>query len=61
MNVADAYQHPLFNPEIDRRTGFRTRRCTEGRAWPGRGGRGEERPRLLVLRVEGVSSCHGCQ
>lgn len=25
VNVMDAYQHPQFNPEIDRQTGFRTR------------------------------------
>jgi adenylate cyclase len=25
LNIADAYQHPLFNPEIDQRTGYRTR------------------------------------
>jgi putative ABC transport system ATP-binding protein len=25
MNVRDAYQEPLFNPEIDQRTGYRTR------------------------------------
>ena len=25
MNIDDAYSHPLFNPEIDRRTGYRTR------------------------------------
>ena len=25
LNIADAYEHPLFNPEIDQRTGYRTR------------------------------------
>jgi putative ABC transport system ATP-binding protein len=25
LRIADAYQHPLFNPAIDRETGFRTR------------------------------------
>jgi adenylate cyclase len=25
LNIEDAYQHPLFNPEIDQRTGYRTR------------------------------------
>jgi adenylate cyclase len=25
VRVADAYQDPRFNPEVDRRTGFRTR------------------------------------
>jgi adenylate cyclase len=25
LNISDAYQHPLFNPSIDRRTGYRTR------------------------------------
>lgn len=25
LNIPDAYQSPLFNPEVDRRTGFRTR------------------------------------
>ena len=25
LNVPDAYAHPLFNQEIDRRSGFRTR------------------------------------
>lgn len=25
MNIADAYSHPAFNPEVDRRIGFRTR------------------------------------
>jgi putative ABC transport system ATP-binding protein len=25
LRIADAYAHPLFNPEIDRATGFRTR------------------------------------
>ena len=24
LNIADAYQHPLFNAEIDQRTGYRT-------------------------------------
>ena len=25
MNIADAYQEPLFNPAVDQRTGYRTR------------------------------------
>ena len=25
LRVDDAYAHPLFNPEVDRQTGFRTR------------------------------------
>ncbi|WP_448599811.1 GAF domain-containing protein [Thermoleptolyngbya sp.] len=25
LNISDAYQHPLFNPSIDRQTGYRTR------------------------------------
>jgi len=25
LNVEDAHQHPLFNPEVDKKTGFRTR------------------------------------
>lgn len=25
LNIADAYQHPLFNPSIDRQTGYHTR------------------------------------
>jgi putative ABC transport system ATP-binding protein len=25
MNIPDAYSHPAFDPEVDRRTGFRTR------------------------------------
>jgi adenylate cyclase len=25
LNIADAHAHPLFNPEVDQRTGFRTR------------------------------------
>jgi adenylate cyclase len=25
MNIEDAYSHPLFNPDVDRRTGYRTR------------------------------------
>jgi adenylate cyclase len=25
LNIPDAYQHPLFNPEIDQKTGYRTR------------------------------------
>jgi adenylate cyclase len=25
LNVADAYRHPLFNPEVDKQTGFKTR------------------------------------
>ena len=25
LNIDDAYNHPLFNPAVDRRTGFRTR------------------------------------
>jgi hypothetical protein len=24
LNIPDAYHHPLFNPKIDRRTGYRT-------------------------------------
>ena len=24
LNIPDAYQHPLFNPDVDRRTGYRT-------------------------------------
>jgi adenylate cyclase len=25
LNIADAYQHPLFNPEVDQKTGYHTR------------------------------------
>ena len=25
LNIADAYQHPLFNPDVDQKTGYRTR------------------------------------
>lgn len=25
LNIPDAYEHPLFNPEVDRQTGYRTR------------------------------------
>ena len=25
MNVADVYAHPLFNPTVDKLTGFRTK------------------------------------
>ena len=38
LRVDDAYAHPLFNPEVDRKTGFRTKNIL---CLPLRGQRGQ--------------------